>query len=183
MKKLFLYLFTFSLFFIACENKGKNSIVVDTLESKVLDTTKAQLAVETINKKSIDSEVRFPIKITICSDNDIGIYKIYEGKNFYLKLDNLIGDCQVPYLKTFDYNGTPIDSFIATTGSCHNDCGYYCSEYFTLDENLVFSSVDSITNYPCDELGEDRTKKSTRLLLLEGKINEDGSIEKYPNAE
>lgn len=165
------------LFLFSCE----------TNQSKIIENTPIQKddSVLSIKKttpfNSIEQKLdtlQLPISISICSNNDIKKGILFKNEIFYLEIDKLIGDCLIPILKTYSIaNDSLIDEFPVTTGSCANDCGYYCSESFYIDSELDFTTKDTITEYPCDSNGfEDKTKQQISIHKLNGRITREGKI-------
>ncbi len=94
----------------------------DTLSNILKDNIKEKGSYDVKN-----DTLKFPLNYSICDDEvGIKIGIVFSNEMFYVLIDRLVGDCQIPYLKTYIVDGSLIDSFAVTTGNCANDCGYYC---------------------------------------------------------
>lgn len=88
------------------------------------------------------------------------------------------GDCMVPLLTTYDLKGNVIDREEVMIGRCGADCGFTCTEYMTIGQDLNIYVCDSITTQTCDSAGYliPGTKKEY-ILFSKGKILPSGQIE------
>ena len=164
---------------LACTNKidekvkdSDTEVLRDTLSNILKDSVKEKRSYDVKNDR-----LKLPLNYSIC-DDEVGIKTgiVFSNEKFYVLIDRLVGDCQIPYLKTYMVDGSLIDSFAVTTGNCANDCGYYCSETFMIDTELKFISRDTITEYKCDSIGEDRSKMTKSVCYLTGQIDLNGII-------
>jgi len=167
------------LILYACSQDSNNISKVDSLQQNNTDS----IYNNSLNKGNVmedkpnfSDSISLPFHYSICSNEHLPNGTIYFNQQFYAIMDQLSGDCIIPYIKTYQLNGTPIDSFAATTGECYNDCGYYCNETFSMEADLRFTSIDTITYYKCDSLGEDRTQKTMSIFFIEGHIDPTGKI-------
>ena len=161
----------------ACKNNHSNRTEnLAVIKNDSISTQEKTILITPV-VENIDT-IQLPISLSICSNSEIKKGILFKNETFYLIIDKLIGDCLIPILKTYSIeNDSLIDEFSVTTGSCANDCGYYCSESFYIDTELDFTSKDTITEYPCDSNGfEDKTKQQISIHKLNGRITREGKI-------